>query len=136
MMPKRNDHQNQILKQQLEVVLQQQQQQQQFPPETAPAVEPVVVDSFAAADVESSNSSTPNGTHQKQRMLLPARTDNGLNQQMAEAAAKRYEQDKIKIQKACAAMDDKKTKETTPSSTTNNPVVPNQRCPNDCCVIL
>jgi hypothetical protein len=45
------------------------------------------------------------GSHQAQRMLPPKPMPGMLNQEMAEAAAKKYEKDKKKIQKACAEVD-------------------------------
>jgi hypothetical protein len=45
------------------------------------------------------------GTYQVQRMVPPKPMPGMLNQEMAEAAAKKYEKDKKKIQKACAEVD-------------------------------
>ena len=45
------------------------------------------------------------GVHQKKRMLPPTPKPNMLNQEMAEAAAVKYNKDKEKIQKACAQAD-------------------------------
>lgn len=52
------------------------------------------------------------GTRQTQRMLPPKPAPGMLNQEMAEAAAKKYQKNQKNIQKACAELDGTEPKPT------------------------
>jgi hypothetical protein len=86
---------------------------------------PPPIPSASDNDATTPNTEDPNdtvgtGTYQKQKIAMPKMDDNGLNRAMAEAAAIKYEKDKVKIQKACAKID--------------NPTPPKQN--GLCCIIL